>query len=85
MTGPPLLVWRLAVAVAVATVACSGLPVAAVAHGGTGPIPDAAFYRTELSAVTRDDAALEDAFQPVNAEPGVTSFLWSAETPRSRR
>ncbi|BBZ30804.1 putative Mg2+ transport P-type ATPase C MgtC [Mycolicibacterium madagascariense] len=41
--------------------------------------------RAELSAVTRDDAALEDAFQPVNAEPGVTSFLWSAEAPRSGR
>jgi hypothetical protein len=51
MTGPPLLVWRLAVAVAAATATSAGLPVAAYAHGGTQTIPDAAYYRTELSAV----------------------------------
>jgi hypothetical protein len=52
MTGPPLLVWRLGVAVATATVISAGLPVAAHAHAGTPSIPDAAYYRTDLSAVT---------------------------------
>jgi hypothetical protein len=50
MTGPRLLVWPLAVAVA--TVAPAGLPVAAYAHSGSQSIPDAAYYSTELSAVT---------------------------------
>ena len=51
MTRPPLLVWRLAVTVAAATVTQAGLPVAAQAHGGTQQIPDAAYYRTDLSAL----------------------------------
>jgi putative Mg2+ transporter-C (MgtC) family protein len=41
--------------------------------------------RAELSAATRDDAEAERAFLAVTADPRVTSFRWSAETPRSRR
>jgi hypothetical protein len=64
MTGLPLLVWRLTVAVAALTVTSAGLPVAAHAHAGTQSIPDAAYYRTELSAVTPDPAGVTAGVDP---------------------
>ena len=51
MTGQRLLVWRLAVAVAAATVAPAVLPGAAHAHAGAQAVPDGAYYRTELSGL----------------------------------
>ena len=51
----------------------------------TTAVPREVAVRAELSAATRDDAALETAFQTVTADPRVTSFHWTAEAPRSRR
>jgi hypothetical protein len=52
MTGLPLRVWQLSAAVVFATVAAACAPLAAQAHVGSQSIPDAAYYRTELSEVT---------------------------------
>jgi hypothetical protein len=52
MTGLPLRVWQLSVAGVFATVAAARAPLAAQAHVGSQSIPDAAYYRTELSEVT---------------------------------
>ncbi|MBJ7340362.1 MgtC/SapB family protein [Mycolicibacterium sp.] len=41
--------------------------------------------RAEVSTLTRDDADVETAFGAVNGDPRVTSFRWSAESPRGRR
>jgi putative Mg2+ transporter-C (MgtC) family protein len=41
--------------------------------------------RAELSTATRDDAEIERALSAVNTDPRVTSFRWTAETPKSRR
>ncbi len=41
--------------------------------------------RAELSTATRDDAHVEKALGAVNLDPRVTSFRWSAESPKSRR
>ncbi len=41
--------------------------------------------RAELSTTTRDDAEVEKALRAVNVDRSVTSFRWSAESPKSRR
>lgn len=41
--------------------------------------------RAELSTTTRDDAEIEMALGALNVDARVTSFRWSAESPKSRR
>jgi putative Mg2+ transporter-C (MgtC) family protein len=41
--------------------------------------------RAELSTTTRDDAKIEMALGALNVDARVTSFRWSAESPKSRR
>jgi putative Mg2+ transporter-C (MgtC) family protein len=41
--------------------------------------------RAELSTTTRDDAEIEMALGALNVDARVTSFHWSAESPKSRR
>jgi putative Mg2+ transporter-C (MgtC) family protein len=41
--------------------------------------------RAELSTSTRDDAKIEMALGALNVDARVTSFRWSAESPKSRR
>ena len=41
--------------------------------------------RAELSTTTRDDPEVEKALRTVNMDPRVTSFRWSAESPKSGR
>jgi hypothetical protein len=52
MTGQPPRVWGRTFAGVVAAVATAAVPATAYAHAGAAAIPDAAYYRTELSAVT---------------------------------
>jgi hypothetical protein len=64
MTGLVLRVWQLTVAGMVAAAATASVQVAAHAHGGSQAIPDAAYYRTELSAVTPSPAGVTARVDP---------------------
>jgi putative Mg2+ transporter-C (MgtC) family protein len=41
--------------------------------------------QAEVSTTSRDDAEVEKAFRALSIDPRVTSFHWSAESPKSRR